>query len=55
MGIKENGKDIKANNQALEQGVILAAQLSEEARNLNQELKDQLGIRQKTNDFDNLY
>ena len=52
MGIKENGKDIKANNQALEQGVILAAQLSEEARNLNQELKDQLGIRQKTNDFD---
>ena len=49
MGINDN---IKANNKALQEGVAISATLTEEARNLGQELKDQLGIRQRINDFD---
>ena len=52
MGIKDDSKNIKANNQAMQQGVVTAAALTEEARNLGQELKDMLGIRQRINDYD---
>ena len=52
MGIKDDSKNIKANNQAMQEGVVTAAALTEEARNLGQELKDMLGIRQRINDYD---
>ena len=52
MGIKDDSKNIKANNQAMQQGIVTAAALTEEARNLGQELKDMLGIRQRINDYD---
>ena len=52
MGIKDDSKNIKANNKALEQGIATSAALTEESRNLNQELKDQLGIRSKLNEYD---
>lgn len=50
--IKKNTQAQKEFNAAAQSGVAVSATLTEEARNLGQELKDQLGIRQRINDFD---
>ena len=50
--IKKNTQAQKEFNAAAQSGVAVSATLTEEARNLNQELKDQLGVRQRLNDFD---
>ena len=50
--IKKNTQAQKEFNAAAQSGVAVSATLTEEARNLGQELKDQLGVRQRINDFD---
>ena len=50
--IKKNTQAQKEFNSAAQSGVAVAAALTEEARNLNQELKDQLGVRSKLNEYD---
>ena len=50
--IKKNTQAQKEFNAAAQSGVAVSATLTEEARNLNQELKDQLGVRSKLNEYD---